>query len=80
MGCWPIYRPGMASRRPSLADRLAGLGLERPVGGREVVDGHLHADGDEICPRCLGWIHGRDYVRRTGFGLLQHEVCPVPQV
>ena len=66
----------MAHRRPSPIDRLSGLGLERPLDGAETVDGHLHGDGDEICPRCLAWIDGRDFVRRTGFGLLQHEVCP----
>lgn len=68
----------MATRRPSPIDRLSALGLERPAEGTDVVDGHLHGAGDEICPRCLGWIDGRDYVRRTGFGLLQHEVCPTP--
>ena len=39
-------------------------------------DGHLHCEADEICPRCLLWIDARDYVRRTGWGVLQHEVCP----
>jgi hypothetical protein len=41
-----------------------------------LVDSHLHSDDDAICPRCLLWIEERDFVRRTGFGLLQHEVCP----
>ena len=41
-----------------------------------LVDSHLHSDDDAICPRCLQWIEERDYVRRTAFGLLQHEVCP----
>ena len=68
----------MASRRPTPIDRLSVLGLERPAGGADVVDGHLHSDSDEICPRCLAWIDSRDYVRRTGFGVLQHEVCPRP--
>ena len=69
----------MGSRRSSL-DRLAGVGLDRPdpVSGEAhlLVDSHLHSDDDAICPRCLLWIEERDFVRRTGFGLLQHEVCP----
>ena len=40
------------------------------------VDRHLHTDDDAICPRCLRWIDGRDFVRQTAFGPLQHEVCP----
>ena len=44
--------------------------------GSPVPDGHLHSDTDAICPRCLTWIEERDYVRRTAYGLLQHEVCP----
>ena len=72
------YGRSMASRQ-SPVDRLASLGLDRPEPGAEdghVVDSHLHGDDDSICPRCLQWIDGRDYVRRTGYGLLQHEVCP----
>lgn len=44
-----------------------------------VPDGHLHSDDDSICPRCMTWIEERHYVRRTAYGLLQHEVCPVRQ-
>lgn len=66
--------------RGSPIDRLAGVGLSRPDpdGGEVYVlaDGHLHSDTDAICPRCLTWIEERDYVRRTAYGLLQHEVCP----
>ena len=57
-----------------------GVGLTRPdpESGEHFVlaDGHLHAEDDAICPRCLTWIEERDFVRRTGYGVLQHEVCP----
>ena len=74
----------MGTRRPpSPIDRLAALGLAKPdpLSGEvhSVTDGHLHSDDDSICPRCMTWIEERHYVRRTGYGLLQHEVCPVPQ-
>ncbi|MFZ0324125.1 MAG: hypothetical protein WAN48_08355 [Actinomycetes bacterium] len=55
-----------------------GLGLlvldAAPAGGPH--DASLHVDSDEICPRCLSWIDSADFVRRTGYGLLQHETCP----
>ncbi len=61
-------------------DRLVAVGLTRPEpdsGDVHVVpDGHLHSDDDAICPRCLTWIEEREFVRRTAYGLLQHEVCP----
>jgi hypothetical protein len=41
-----------------------------------VPDGHLHGELDAVCPRCLRWIEDREYVRRTAYGPLQHEVCP----
>ena len=44
-----------------------------PAGGP--LDASLHVDADAICPRCLGWIGPSDYVRRNGYGLLQHESC-----
>lgn len=44
-----------------------------PPGGP--LDASLHVDADAICPRCLAWIDPRDYVRRNGYGLLQHESC-----
>ena len=71
--------PGPPSTPP---DRLAVVGLSRPdpTAGEPVplTDRHLHSDEDSICPRCLTWIDERDFVRRTSFGLLQHEVCPRP--
>ncbi len=61
-------------------DRLVAVGLTRPAPDsgdvRVVPDGHLHSDGDAICPRCLTWIEEREFVRRTAYGPLQHEVCP----
>jgi hypothetical protein len=71
----------VASRRTSPVDRLAGIGLDRPDSDELTVrgDNHLHSDTDAICPRCLQWVEERDFVRRTAFGLLQHEVCPRPR-
>lgn len=59
--------------------RLAQIGF-RP---REANPGHdfaanvLHVDDDVICPRCLTWIAADDIVRRTRYGLVQHEACPI---
>lgn len=46
---------------------------ERPGLGH---DHELHVEADDICPRCLCWIEASDFVRRTSWGLAQHEVCP----
>lgn len=72
------YRRLMRSREPNPIDRLAGIGLSRPDPGDLLVlpDGHLHSEDDSICPRCLTWIEERHFVRRTIYGVLQHEVCP----
>ena len=71
----------MAPRRSAL-DRLVEVGLNRPDPDTEeavvLVDPHLHGDEDAICPRCMTWIEERHFVRRTVYGLLQHEVCPQP--
>jgi hypothetical protein len=65
--------------RSSRLDRYAGVGLLRADLETEdpalLIDSHLHGDDDSICPRCLTWIDERDFVRRTAYGLLQHEVC-----
>jgi hypothetical protein len=51
------------------------------TGGPQAPDGcdfasHvMHVDADAICPRCMRWISPRDIVRRTAYGLFQHEVC-----
>jgi D-lyxose ketol-isomerase len=48
---------------------------------REAPHGHdfarnvMHVETDEICPRCLRWIAAADIVRRTAYGLVQHESC-----
>ena len=47
---------------------------QRPL--LEVVDASLHVETDAICPDCLQWINGWDYVRRNAFDLIEHEVCP----
>ncbi|MGB8651854.1 MAG: hypothetical protein WCD35_14460 [Mycobacteriales bacterium] len=69
----------MAARRSSL-DRLVEAGLVRPDpdagDGSALLDAHLHGGEDAVCPRCLGWIEERQFVRRTAYGPLQHEVCP----
>jgi hypothetical protein len=61
-------------------ERLAGVGLDPAdadsVAAFVVPDGHLHGELDAICPRCLRWIEEREFVRRTAYGPLQHEVCP----
>ena len=65
-------------------ERLVGVGLYPhdvdEFGALTVPDGHLHGELDAICPRCLRWIEEREFVRRTAYGPLQHEVCPEPVV
>jgi hypothetical protein len=51
--------------------------------GYDFASNVMHVDTDAICPRCFSWIGPRDIVRRTAFGLFQHEACPVsdePQI
>lgn len=55
---------------------LAGTGQQAPY-GFDFAANVMHADTDGICPRCLTWLEPDDIVRRTGFGPLQHETCPV---
>jgi hypothetical protein len=49
---------------------------------REAKHGHdfasnvMHVDSDDICPKCLSWITSTAPVRRTAYGLVQHEACP----
>ena len=59
------------SRLPAVIDAA-------PPGGP--LDASLHVDADAICPRCLVWIDPHDFVRRNGYGLLQHETCRVSRV
>lgn len=71
---------GSVGSRGSPIDRILAVGLPRPDPLEDaallLVDSHLHSNDDSICPRCLTWIEERHYVRRNGYGLLQHEVCP----
>ena len=57
-----------------------GVGLDaadaEAVRAFVLQDGHLRPEGDAVCPRCLGWIQERDFVRQTAYGPFQHEVCP----
>lgn len=74
---------GVHRQGPLPLERLVWAGLTRPdrdTGDGDLLDAHLHSDGDEVCPRCLGWIDGRDFVRRTAYGVLQHEVCAAGDV
>jgi hypothetical protein len=60
--------------------RIAMLAAIRP---RQAPPGHdfaanlLRIDADAICPKCMQWVTPRDIVRRTAFGLIQHESCSV---
>jgi hypothetical protein len=47
------------------------------IPGHDYATNSLRVEADAICPRCLGWISADHIVRRTGYGLLQHEACPV---
>ena len=61
-------------------ERMSAIGLGRADADCSsefrLLDGHLHGELDAICPRCLRWIEEREFVRRTAYGPLQHEVCP----
>lgn len=66
-------------RRSTILERLGILSMRsaeaRP--GHDFTRNLLHVDTDAICPRCFGWIAPRDIVRRTAYGLVQHEACPI---
>ena len=59
---------------------MVGVGLDSHdadcLSTHLLPDGHLHGELDAICPRCFRWIEEREFVRRTAYGPLQHEVCP----
>jgi hypothetical protein len=60
--------------------RLAMLAATRPrqaPPGFDFSANLLHVDADAICPKCMHWVTPRDIVRRTAFGLIQHEACAV---
>ena len=65
------------SRNP-VWGRLALLspGTREPRPGYDFASNVMHVDGDDICPKCLGWISATAIVRRTAYGLVQHEACP----
>lgn len=44
--------------------------------GHDFASNVMHIDSDDICPKCLGWISTTAIVRRTAYGLVQHEACP----
>ncbi len=51
----------------------SGLPAHRPAD----PDGNvLRVDADAICPRCMRFVDSTDIVRRTAYGLVQHEHCP----
>jgi hypothetical protein len=39
----------------------------------------MHVDTDAICPKCMNWISPTDIVRRTAYGLVQHEACALAE-
>jgi len=47
-----------------------------PVGG--VEDHAFRVDADSVCPACFRWVKPHEIVRRTAYGPVQHECCPVP--
>lgn len=60
------------------ARRVPGTGPPRTPPGHDFASNDLHLDDDLVCPRCLQWISVDDIVRRTAYGLVQHEACPEP--
>jgi hypothetical protein len=57
------------------------LAMLLPSGTRATPHGYdfasnvMHIDADSICANCLKWVTPQDIVRRTAFGLIQHETC-----
>jgi hypothetical protein len=63
--------------RGTLWARLAML-TSRPEPSPHGIDfaaNVMHVDTEAICPKCLSWIAPTDVVRRTAYGLVQHEAC-----
>ena len=67
MARWSLERLATVGTRRWEADLLSAF---------MVPDGHLVGEQDAVCPRCLRWIDEGEFVRRTAYGPLQHEVCP----
>jgi hypothetical protein len=45
--------------------------------GYDFAGNVMHIDAEAVCPKCLGWIGPTDIVRRTAYGPVQHEACPI---
>ena len=52
------------------------IGRVWPDPGADPPSHDLRVDADVICPRCLRYVGPVDIVRRTAYGLVQHEHCP----
>jgi hypothetical protein len=55
---------------------LSGRPREAPH-GYDFASNVMQVETDAICPRCFSWISAHHIVRRTAYGLLQHEACPL---
>ena len=53
------------------------LDAPQPRYGYDFSVNDMHVDEDAVCPVCLGWIEPDDIVRRTAYGPVQHEACPL---
>jgi hypothetical protein len=43
--------------------------------GADFAANVMHVDVEAICPKCMQWVTPTDIVRRTAYGLIQHEAC-----
>jgi len=59
---------------------LVAMGPPQAPYGYDFSVNDLHVDEDAVCPVCLGWIEPHDIVRRTAYGPVQHERCPLRRV
>ena len=53
------------------------LDAPQPPYGYDFSVNDMHVDEDAVCPVCLDWIEPDDIVRRTAYGPVQHEACPL---
>ena len=44
--------------------------------GHDQPANEMRVDADAICPKCLHFIWPHEYVRRTVYGVVQHQACP----
>jgi hypothetical protein len=70
-------RGAEASRAARCWGRLALVGFRETRHGHDFTANLLHIEADTLCPRCLSWIAPDQVVRRTAYGLFQHEACPL---